>query len=323
MKKFHHGTQRFGFFTSNINMNRQKVQMNVKSLVLLCVFVAGAFCACSKDNVAERWAKEEAELAEWIAQNKPGLIIENGIYFEKLLPEYDENIRPDANDFVLVDYECRFLSNNVLEKVSYKDWQARGASIPSVFREGGPELWESKFWEVMGVGHLRENESANVYIPSRLLNLQDFETRVFTIHLRKVIDENLKVYQEKLMECYMKKYEKVDTITIKEDGKDFYVIYHVEREGAGNAITGSSVKTRTSESYYLQSGDEKICFSNRDFSWTKHLAMFRSENQPVKRGGRIIAVMPYRLMYGAKANMENKQYIAPTNSVLKYEINID
>ena len=97
--------------------------MNMKASILWCALFACVLCACKKNDIDEKWAKEEAELAEWITQNKSSLLLENGIYFEKLT-EYNDNIKPEANDYVLVDYECRFLFENVLEQVSYKDWQA-------------------------------------------------------------------------------------------------------------------------------------------------------------------------------------------------------
>ena len=293
---------------------------NIKIVFLLCMFLAGVLYACNKNDTDEKWAKEEAELAEWIEINKPGLSIENRIYFEKVGAEYKTNIKPEPGDYILVDYECRFLFEDVLEQVSYKDWQARGALYPSPYREGGPELWESKYWESMGIGQLRENECANVYIPSRMLNFQDFKTRVFWVHLRKVIDTDLKTYQEKIMGSCMKNFgNDVDTITVTENGKDYYVIFHVDQEGTGGDISGTSVKTHINETYFLQADDPKDCFKNKDYTWNKYLEIFQS----VKKGGHITAVMPYRLMYGDKADLIDGQCAVPVNTVLKYDITID
>ena len=301
--------------------------MNIRVLFFMCAFFTGVLCGCSKNETEKKWAEEEAKLSEWMKENKPNVPLVNGFYFEKLLPEYPENIFPEKDDYVLLDYECRFLYEDILEYVSDKNWQTSGAVNPSAFREGGPELWT---YDWMGVDQLHENECANVYVPSRLLDLQDFTTRVFTIHLKKVIDTDLKKYQEKLMGSYMKRYcDDVDTITITDNGRDYYIIYHIEKEGAGAAINGAIVNTHTTEKYFLQDKDLRICFSDRVIKWNDTSGTFSAKKfsqmfETVNKGGKIIAVMPYKMMYGDELNKDtNGQYIAPISSVLMYEIDID
>ena len=121
----------------------------------------------------------------------------------------------------------------------------------------------------------------------------------------------------------MRKFGKgVDTITITENGRDFYVIFHVE-EGKGDAVDVSSVKTKYTEVYYLQEGDPRTCVTNQaKTGWNyKFSKMFHK----AKKGGKITAVMPYRLMYGEEPYKDSntQQFIAPLGSVLKYEISID
>jgi len=299
--------------------------MNKKAFILLCALLGCVLCACNKDSVEKKWLEEEAKLAEWIKENRPDALFKNNIYFEKEGIEYPDNMSPEPEnkDHVLVNFTCRFLYDNIIETVSYKDWQSHGAQFISSYREGGPELWPYERWESMGIAQLHENELANIYIPSRMLNLQDFKTRKFEIELVKVIDTDLKSYQEKIMGHCMKKFNKdVDTITITENGRDFYVIYHVD-EGKGDPVEVSSVKTQYTEVYYLQEDDPRTCVTNRaKTGWNnKFSKMF----QKVKKGGKITAVMPYRLMYGEEPYKDNntQQFIAPLGSVLKYEISID
>ena len=296
--------------------------MKIKSLVLLCTLSGCIFHACSKNDLEEKWAEEEAKLSEWMKENHPDAVFDNIIYYEKFGSEYPDNKQPDANDHVLVNFICSFLYDDTVETVSNKDWQAHGAKNQSLYREGGPELWSPDMWGNKGLINLLEKERAFVYIPSRILNLQDFKPRKFEIELVKVIDVDLKSYQEKLMGNCMRKFGKcVDTITIKDKGKDYYVIYNVD-EGKGDAIDISDVKTHYSESYLLQEGDYRACVSNQaKTGWDKKFSrMFQS----VKKGGKITVVMPYRIMYDDKPYKDhNQQYLAPHGSVLKYEINID
>ena len=293
----------------------------------MLIGVASILFSCDKKETERKWAEEEAKLDEWMKENKPDVPFVNGFYFEKLTPEYPENIYPEADDYVLLDYECSFLYENILEYVSDKDWQSRGALIPSNFREGGPELWQ---FDWLGVDQLHENERANVYVPSRLLDLQDFRTRIFTVQLKKVIDTDLKSYQEKLMGSYMRQFcNNVDTITITENGKDYYIIYHIENKGSGDAVNGAVINTHTTEKYFMQDKDLRICFSDKVVRWNDASGNFTAKKfsqmfETVNKGGKIIAVMPYKMMYGDELNRDtNGQYIAPISSVLMYEINID
>jgi len=298
--------------------------MNRKVLFLWCSLFACAFCACNKE-VEEKWAQEEADLAEWIKENKPNALFDNDIYIEKIGPRYEEKIQPEAGDHVLVNFVCSFL-DGVVEQVSYMEGQtSHNPLYRSKYKEGGPELWPSDYWGNMGVGHLRENECANIYIPSRKLGLQDFKSREYMIELVQVIDTDLKTYQEKLMGGYMKKRfcNKVDTFSVEYNKKDYYVMYHVDNEGTGGAINVASVSTHYDEYYFLQEDKHKECVRDKiKTGWdrNKFSEMFKS----VKKGGKITVVMPYRIMYGEQYYMDgNKQYIAPPGSVLMYNIRID
>ena len=296
--------------------------MNLKALIF-CILIACITCACNKNDVNEKWAKEEADLDEWVKENKPNLQKENFIYIEKFGHTYPSNTQPEAGDHVLVNFVCTFLYDDIVEQVSYKDWKAHRALFPSTYKEGGPELWAPERWINMGIGQLREKERAMVYIPSRMLGLQDFKTRRFEIELVKVIDSDLKSYQEGLMGRYMKKYCNVDTITIPINGKDHFIIYHVDEEGSGDAVNVSSVRTSHDEYYLLQDDRPIDCVKNQiKTGWDRN--KFSEMFQSVKKGGKITVVMPYRIMYEEKSYMDNnKQYIAPPGSVLRYEIRID
>ena len=307
-----------------IMFKRRYFVMNNNFAIFLCaLFAVIHLCSCNKDDTAEKWAKEEAILETWIKENRPNAVFDNGIYIE-IIEQYPDNIQPEPGDHLLVDFVCRFLFDDVVEQVSFKDWRSYGALNESTYREGGPELWapgDSPRLSV-GIDNLRENEFAFAYVPSRILNYQDFISRKFEIKLVKVIDTDLKSYQEELMRCTMSKFNnKIDTITITDNGRDFYIIYNIN-EGEGDDVEVSSAKTRYTEMYYLQNDTPLTCVTNQEKTgWDRKFAeMFET----VKKGGTITAVMPYRLMYHDDSYKDNnKQYIAPPGSVLKYEISID
>ena len=315
-------------------------KINIKGIIFLCTLFV-IIGACKKNETEEKWAEEEKKLADWIKENEPDLLPINGGIYLKLYPEYEENIHPEREqgDYVLVDFTCRFMSDGVCEEVSYKNWQDYGARYPSKYKEGGPELWDPERWASMGIGQMHENEWARVYVPSRLVQLQDFKTRVYDIHLRKVIIFDIKTYQEDLMGCYMKQYgEEIDTITIEDNKKYYSVLYHITKEGTGSEVSSSSVRTTVSEYYFMQENDDRrTCYTNKKTTGcngnvskysSKISEMFVNKlgrrNKPVKKGGSITAVMPYKMMYGDELKKDaNGQFIAPINSILLYEISID
>lgn len=301
--------------------------MNTKAFALLIVATAAAaMCACKKSETEERWAEEEAKLAAWIAENKPDATLINGFYLEKTGNLYPDSMKPEAGDHVLLDYECRYLyDNTVLEYTSNPNWENLGARNPATFKDGGPELWA---FDWMGVNQLHKGEQANVYVPSRLLELQDFTTRVFSIQLHKVIDTDLKAYQEKLMSAYMQCYRKdIDTITWTNNGKDYYAMWHTTQKGAGQPAGNGAVSTHTTEKYTLQQGDVRTCFSDRAIRWNDGSSRFSTQFAPMfanlNKGSKIIVAMHYRMMFGEEPYSENNQVLAPSNSVLIYEITID
>ena len=119
-KSFVLGRNVFIIFTSY--KGNQNLTMNRKVLVLWCSLFVCAFCACNKD-VEEKWAQEEADLAEWMKENKRDAFFDSDIYIEKIGQKHEEHIQPETGDHVLVDFICTFLYDRVVEQVSYKDGQ--------------------------------------------------------------------------------------------------------------------------------------------------------------------------------------------------------
>ena len=297
-------------------------KLGMKVFVFLCIIFV---CACNKDDTAEKWAKEEADLKVWISENAPKAeLIESGIYFE-LIRKNDAGIEPETGDHVLVNFICSFLDGTV-EQVSYKDETTTPKPMNhSTYREGGPELWSSDYWTKMGVELMREKEKANIYIPSRMIGLRDFKSRKFEIELVRVIAD-LKTYQEDIMTNYMEKKfsDDFDTEPITINGRELLIFFHIDNSEAGDdEVNVSSVSTLHNEYYYLQDNDPRFCVHGRaKTGWDKK---FENIFQSAKKGGTITAMMPYRVMYGENPYIwdDTKQFIAPLGSVLKYEIYIN
>ena len=86
------GRNVFAIFTS-LNKIMWYYNLNIKAFVFLCMLLF--VCACNKDDTAEKWAKEEAELAEWIKKHAPRAVFDNGIYIEIIGRRHEKNILPE------------------------------------------------------------------------------------------------------------------------------------------------------------------------------------------------------------------------------------
>ena len=295
----------------------------MRVFAFLCIMLFAS--ACNRIDIYEEWAKEEAKLAEWISENAPDadFIPDKDIYFEIIRRKPVDNIAPETGDHVLVNFISSFLDGTI-EEVSFKDGPAKyNALLHSKYLEGGPELWNSDYWSRMGVGEMREKEKANIYIPSRMLNLQDFKTRKIEIELVQVI-EDLRAYQEGLMNNFMEKNfcKNFDTDTITINGRELIIFFHIDNSKAGDE-EADFVSVRTFDEYYfLQENDFRVCALNQTDKKKWEKSIFSEMFKSVKKGDVITAMMPYRVMYGEESYIyaPTKQTIAPLGSVLKYKI---
>jgi len=300
--------------------------------------------SCNKDDTAERWKKEEADLAVWISENAPNassVTINNVVIYYEIIGQRQEDNRTPVppSDHVLVNFVCRFIDDGTVERVSFRSDQTHhNPLLLSRYKKGGPELWDSDYWRLRGVGQMHENETANIYIPSRILGLRDFRTRKYEIELVQVI-VGLEQYQEDLMHKFMVKNfcGEFNTDTIPINGRDHIIFYHIDNKNSSDeGVNISTVRTRFNEFYFLQNNIRHECVRNQSKigwdrsdrnlikeGWDKN--RFYKMFQSAKRGSKITAVMPYIVMYGEKDYIDpnTRQFIAPPGSVLKYEIFID
>ncbi len=306
-------------------MFNQTSMTTVKRLIFLVSISICMLSACKKDDVDEKLAKEDQELDQYMADKPNAVRLADGLYIEKL-PMLAGGVQPEAGDFVLVDYVCKYLYTDITESVSYENYSSYGALYPCVYKSGGPELWElfkPLFGISMGIAQMSEHQTANIYITSRTYN-QDFNTRLFEMTLRKVIGPDLKGYQETLMSTYLKRQyaDEVDSVKITNNGKEYYMMYHIVTPGTEGVV--GATNTQTTESYFLQNNDIRLCGSGERIWNNGNMIQVLKQ---VNKGGRVVVAAPYKLIYGDDEYYimvgKNKQYIAPPGSVLLYDITIE
>jgi FKBP-type peptidyl-prolyl cis-trans isomerase len=323
-----------------MNMNHQNVQMNVKSLLLLCLFVAGAFCACNKDDIDARLLKEEEELTAYITAEfgDAAIFLGGGAWLVKHNEE-EEGATVEAGNYILWN---RQITNHITGELEYTS-DVSNNKFPDSYVKGGPEITvvQSTFPIDDGLKLMRKGESGDVYIPSRHL-IRDFQTRVYSVEIVDVI-KDLSVYQEGLMYGYIRKLQhrnaKVDTIknvvsTI--DKTEYNVMYYVLEMGSGDAISeGTNIETKTTTSYLIQEDNVHEYTVNQDKTWStksgeKNNTLTKTNCvgeilKKMNKGGKVVVTMPSRLLWEDKdlpKNKQNGQFYIPKWSVVVFTITI-
>jgi hypothetical protein len=305
-------------------MIQSKVNINI--IAILVISLSIVLSACSRDDVAEKWAEEENDLYNWMRENEPGLRpLKNGVYVKITGERQLENMKPETTDHVMVNFVCRFFDDETIEQTSYMQWDIEPLYLPA-YKHGGPELWEFLRWGKIGIDQMHKGESAKIYVPSRALNLQDFRTRVYDIELVDVI-ENIGTYQDKMITNFFRaSYPngKIDSIKITIDGRQQFIVYHIDDDGFGSELPFASVRTRFNE-YFILNRDFQLSMDNISRSGRYWASNFADMLQPARRGRKVTALMPVKVIYheGFLLDENRTQYIVPPGSVLRYEIEIE
>jgi FKBP-type peptidyl-prolyl cis-trans isomerase len=329
--------------------------MNKYFLIVVLGFALSAWACNKKDDTSEKLAAEEQKLTEYMESTVPDAKkLANGLYVKKLT-EITNVPKPEAGKYALVDYTVKWLYNDQMEHVSYKDYESFQPIYLPLYKDGGPILWQMTAplnGISAGIGELCEGETANIYFASRynsdfLPPPPDFTTRLMWVKLVKVIND-LTLYQESLMSEYLKQAGgETDTVKVKSslDFNDYNIMYAIEYEGNGAQITDAdAVATKTSLSYLLQEYNMAHEYlAAQDVSWqtgsTSTGGLYTATNAmseiltKMKKGGRVTVAMPYKLFYGDPAvdaeNMpiprdgETQQFAVPIGSVVILNIAIE
>ncbi len=318
----------------------------MKKLFFGCI-VAIIFWSCNKDDTAEKMAAEDQKLTEYMQTNLPDATnVSGGLYINKLTT-IDDSPKPEAGKFVLIDYMLYTLYDNVLERVSYMDYENYQSAYPSIYKFGGPEIWQLTA-PLTGIseciGQMHEGETSNIFFSSRhnvFYPYADFTTRKLWLKLVKVIDD-ITVYQENLMSNYLKNCTGggTDTIIVQStvDNNPYKVMFRILNEGTGEKIGDNvEVKSTASASYLIQDRVAHPYVSNEEVKWNtannSNLHTFTKSNcigeilKKMKKGGKVALALPYRLVYGDKdenipVDDNTGQCVVPMYSVLIYEITL-
>ena len=312
--------------------------MNIKSLFLWWVFIAGAFCTCSRDDIDVKFLKEEEELAEYILSEFPEAIFLGGGAYMVKTHEEPEGVTVEAGNYILWNWKK---TNHITKELEYTSDLSNVNYVES-YAKGGPEITVvlSVFPIDEGLKQMRKEEKGDIYVPSRYL-IGDFQPRVFSVEIVDVI-KDLSVYQETLMSGYIRKLQHrnatVDTIknvvsTI--DMTEYNVMYYIIEQGTGDPVKErANIETKTSISYLIQENKDLEYIVNQDKTWSTYsgekINTLTKENcvgeilKKMNKGGKVVVTMPSKLLWEDKSLPLNEygQFYIPKWSVVIFTITI-
>jgi hypothetical protein len=242
-----------------------------------------------------------------------------------------QEIKPEAGQYVLVNYRLRYLENNKLELASDKDFLAETPEYLPSYAYGGPEMWQL-FAPLSGISEgihrMSEGQTAKIYFYSffNFFTEQDYKSRMLEIELVQIIPE-LTIYQESLMYQHIQNYGKVDTIQVKLpiDSKNYKIMYHMDDAMDGAEISEhETIQTSTQLSYSLQPEIQQPVLSDFNTGTNPNISSTLDKIlRPMHKGGKVMVAMPYVLVYGKQSYVtDNNQIIIPLESVLIFDITI-
>lgn len=203
--------------------------------ILLLGIVIFALNGCIKDDSAEKQANETKKLDEYlIANNINTDPTETGLYYIERVS--GNSIKPEVDDYVLVNYTGRFLNNDLF--TTTVDSIAKENNIYDSLKVYGYQNLKistliSGFYQ--GLRTMGEGGKATLIIPSDLAygylgsgNIPPYTTLIYDVHLVKVIKDIQQYQQEKLDEY-------LDTIAFySEIDEGLYMI--TDKPGNGDSV---------------------------------------------------------------------------------------
>ncbi len=289
-------------------------------------------------NKTEDWEgkvlEEEQELGKYVETTYPNAEkINNSIYYLKTKVN-NTGIKPDAGNYILVNFVCRYLYDGTYERVSYSNYATYNPIYYPAYAKGGPELWQLSnplFGISEGVSKMREQEIASFFVSSRYES-NDYISRQYNIELVKVIP-NLNTYQE---DSLMRKFFKYKglvadslTTTSQVDNNKYKIFFAITEEGDGDKIlSDSEVKLNRTISYMLLPNtpiysDKSYETVTNEVSWWYDIPI-RQILMKMNKGGKVTIIFPFKVLYGDNFVVnDNMQQTVPEGSVVIFEITVD
>ncbi len=288
--------------------------------------------ACHKTEDWEgKLIEEEQKLGEYVEATYPDAAkINNSMYYLKI-KENDKGIKPDAGNYILVNYVCKYLYNGAYERISYPNYATYNPIYYPAYEKGGPELWQLSaplFGISEGVSKMREQEIASFFVSSRY-ELNDYNSRQYDIELVKVIP-NLNAYQEdSLMRNFFKYNGLVAdslTTTSQVDNNKYKIFFTVTKEGDGEKILlDSEVRLNRAISYMLLP-NTPVFYENypetiaAGVSWWYDIPI-KQILMNMNKGGEVTILFPFKVLYGDNFVVNDyMQQAVPKGSVIIFEI---
>ncbi|MDR2848214.1 MAG: hypothetical protein LBV39_03820 [Bacteroidales bacterium] len=301
---------------------------------IVVLFVIGILAiACNKEESESKLIEEEQKLDEWVTSHQPDAVrISNGVYID--VKETSKPIKPEAGQYVLVNYKLWFLDDNTLEMSSFVDDKALYAA-KYVF--GGPELWQLTAPLVgiyAAIAKMGEGQTANIYFSSRYNEFSgiDFNSRRMQLELVTTIPA-LSLYQDSLSYYHIASEEdvKIDTIATRSisDQKNYHILYSILNEGRGEGMKGKHIVNTNIQAYYALQKSQKVRYSSEEkinIITDSRFHEFANDNyiddivRKMRIGGRLRIAMP-SVLFRKYSNME-EQYAVPMGSVGIFDIEI-
>ncbi|MDR1666953.1 MAG: hypothetical protein LBS03_04580 [Bacteroidales bacterium] len=310
-------------------MNRQ--------IFFLLVLTAGFLLACSKNETETRLLEEEQALDEWVKRHyAEAKKLSNGLYIRS---EESSGEKPEAGQFVLLNYRLRLLDNMALEKTSYAITDETPVE-KSLYKFGGPEIWQLTAPLAgisAGIAQMSEEQTGTIFFSSRYNELTgfnfDYRSRILEMELVKIISA-LSLYQDTLCHFYIaQQSQKVDTVVTRTvTDVSCHVMYGIVGEGTGESVDGKTTVRAKVEARYALRKNESILFAQPekaiDLKNDPNFNSYTVDNylnkilKPLKIGSKIRLAMPYVVFYGSNVEEDDGQVVVPMRSVIILDIEI-
>lgn len=309
----------------------------IKLFLFLLLGIGFVLSSCLEDNddSEEQLKKAQDEFKRYLVNNN---ISENskknGIYF--IRRDTIEGNKPEASDFVMINYTMRLMSSNRIVETNSKTI-AKNASISSVVSTSGPFYWKVSEFPFSGIAvglmMMNEGDSATFIIPTEMALLSQYTNLIpgysniiYDVRLVKIIKKPIE-YDRQLIN--KKVTDSLQMNLSDTDKTGDYTGNYIKILDIGDTLVsvkeGSSVMLRYKGSYIdgRYFGDKnKYDTLNFVAGAGRLIPGFEDAVLAMNKKTKARVVIPYYNAYGVGGKIENGIIHIPFYTSLFYEIEI-